>query len=218
MSSSTQQTVSLEAKQGETSPREWGDQGLVSQARAGKPWAMEELVRRYQKKVYSIAYAICQENPGEAEDITQETFLRAFRSIHRFRGESSFYTWLYKIVVNLCLDHKRRLYRWRRIFMPWRGSKDPNQGRENPSDIEHRQEPEQNQADLLGQKQLSKAVQESLRSLPQKQRMAFQLKVFQGMSIREIAQVMGTAEGTVKSHLFRATQFMRGSLKEWAQP
>ena len=101
--------------------------------------------------------------------------------------------------------------------MPWRGAKDLSEGPVNPLDVEQNQGVEQNQADLLRQKQLSKDVQESLRSLPEKQRVAFQLKVFQGMSIREIAQGMGTAEGTVKSHLFRATHFLRGALKEWGQ-
>jgi len=100
--------------------------------------------------------------------------------------------------------------------MPWRGFQDFG-GKENPPEAEQNQETQQNPADLLREKQLSKDVQESLRSLPERQRVAFQLKVFQGMSIREIAQVMGTAEGTVKSHLFRATHFLRGALKEWGQ-
>ena len=102
--------------------------------------------------------------------------------------------------------------------MPWCGSKDSREGLENPPNVEQSPEGQQNPADLLRQKQLSKDVQDSLRSLPEKQRIAFQLKVFQGMSIREIALVMGTAEGTVKSHLFRATHFLRGALEEWGQP
>jgi RNA polymerase sigma-70 factor (ECF subfamily) len=115
------------------------------------------------------------------------------------------------------MDRKRRWQRWHRIFTPWRSAKDQGEGPENLSDAEQTHEGQQNPADLLRQKQLSKDVQESLKSLPEKQRIAFQLKVFQGMSIREIAQVMGTAEGTVKSHLFRATHFLRGALKEWGQ-
>jgi RNA polymerase sigma-70 factor (ECF subfamily) len=70
----------------------------------------------------------------------------------------------------------------------------------------------------LDNKQLSKEIKEALASLPEKQRVVFQLKVLHGMRIREIAQIMGSAEGTVKSHLFRATQFMRDALQEWAQP
>jgi RNA polymerase sigma-70 factor (ECF subfamily) len=217
MSEKTQQMAPPEAKQGDTPAHRWKDEELVSQVRAGKPWAMDELVRRYQNKVYGIAYSMCSENPGEAEDITQEAFLRAFRSINRFRGDSSFYTWFYRIVANLCMDKKRHWRRWHRIFMPWRGANDQGEGPENLSDAEQAHEAQQNPADLLRQKQLSKDVQESLKSLPEKQRIAFQLKVFQGMSIREIAQVMGTAEGTVKSHLFRATHFLRGALKEWGQ-
>jgi RNA polymerase sigma-70 factor, ECF subfamily len=217
MSAKTQQVASLEARQDDTSAHKWSDEELVSQVQGGKSWPMEELVRRYQNKVYGIVHTMCSENSGEAEDITQEAFLRAFRSINCFRGESSFYTWFYRIVANLCMDKKRRWHRWHGIFMPWRGAKNLGEGPENPSDAGQTWETQQNPADLLRQKQLSKDVQKSLRSLPEKQRIVFQLKVFQGMSIREIAQVMGTAEGTVKSHLFRATHFLRGALKEWSQ-
>jgi RNA polymerase sigma-70 factor (ECF subfamily) len=217
MSEKTQQMAPPEAKQPETSAHKWSDEELVSEVRAGRSWAMDELVRRYQNKVYGIAHAMCPEDPGEAEDITQEAFLRAFRSIDRFRGESSFYTWFYRIVANLCMDKKRRWHRWHRILMPWREGKDLSDQSENPSGAEQDHEAKQNPADHLRQKQLSDDVKKSLRSLPEKQRLAFQLKVFQGMSIREIAQVMGTAEGTVKSHLFRATHFLRGALKEWGQ-
>jgi RNA polymerase sigma-70 factor, ECF subfamily len=218
MSEKAQQMAPPEAKEGDTSAHKWSDEELVSQVQAGKSLAMEELVRRYQNKVYGIAYSMCSENAGEAEDITQETFLRAFRSITRFRGESSFYTWLYRIAANLCTDKKRLWHRWQRIFLPWRGAKDLGEGLENPPDADQNHEAQQSPADLVRQKQLSRDVQKSLRSLPEKQRIAFQLKVFQGMSIREIAQVMGTAEGTVKSHLFRATHSLRGALKEWGQP
>ena len=100
--------------------------------------------------------------------------------------------------------------------MPWRGAKDPSDRPGSPSDAEQTHDAKQDPADLLRQKQLSDDVKRSLRSLPEKQRLAFQLKVFQGLSVREIAQVMGTAEGTVKSHLFRATHFLRGALKEWS--
>ena len=217
MSAKTQQPAPLEVRKGDGPAQKWSDEELVSQVQAGKPWAMEELVNRYQNKVYGIAYSMCPEHSGEAEDITQEAFLRAFKSLNRFRGDSSFYTWLYRIVVNLCMDKRRRWHRWQRIFMPWRGSKDLSEGPVNPLDVEQNQGVQQDPADLLRQEQLSKDVQESLRSLPEKQRVAFQLKVFQGMSIREIAQVMGTAEGTVKSHLFRATHFLRDALKEWGQ-
>jgi RNA polymerase sigma-70 factor, ECF subfamily len=216
VSAKTQQMAPRKMRKGDASADKWSDEELVSRVQAGNAWAMEELVRRYQNKVYGIAYTMCPERPGEAEDITQEAFLRAFRSINRFRGDSSFYTWFYRIVVNLCMDKRRRWHRWQRIFMPWRGFQDFG-GKENPPEAEQNQETQQNPADLLREKQLSKDVQESLRSLPERQRVAFQLKVFQGMSIREIAQVMGTAEGTVKSHLFRATHFLRGALKEWGR-
>ncbi len=215
MTARTQQQAPSEMKNEGASVSSWDDEELVYQAKAGKSSAMEELVKRYHKRVYGIAYIMCSENPEEAEDVTQEAFLRAFRGLNRFRGDSSFYTWLYRIALNLCMDKKRRWHRWQRIFMPWRSGKDLSEPLENTSDQNGGEQ--QNPAAVLRQKELSKDVQRSLRSLPEKQRVAFQLKIFQGLSIREIAQAMGTAEGTVKSHLFRATQSLRGALKEWNQ-
>jgi RNA polymerase sigma-70 factor (ECF subfamily) len=75
-----------------------------------------------------------------------------------------------------------------------------------------------NPVSALSGKQFAKEIKKSLKALPERQRLVFQLKVLHGMSIREIAQVIGTAEGTVKSHLFRATRFLREELKEWATP
>ena len=182
------------------------------------PYRDEELVNRYQQKAYAMAYHLCSENAEEAEDVTQEAFLRAFRSLSHFRGESSFYTWFYRILVNLCLDRKRYWSRWHRVFKPWHNPQDMSGTSEKV--YEEALNPTQNEsaADILRHKQLSRDIRKSLRRLPEKQRIAFQLKVLHGMGIREIAQVMGSAEGTVKSHLFRATHSLREALKEWDQP
>jgi len=190
------------------------DEDLVAQARKSDQKAIEDLIRRYQQKAYAIAYHFTDGNVQDAEDFTQEAFLRAFQNLENFRGDSSFYTWFYRILVNVCLDGRRRRNRWQRIFLPWQ--RDSTDRGLSP---EERPDPEAHERSLktLSEKELSRDIRESLKSLPEKQRLAFQLKALHGMSIQEVARAMGTAEGTVKSHLFRATQFLREKFKDWEE-
>lgn len=194
----------------DTAPLEDGP--LVKLAQAGDARAMEELVRRYQDKAFAIVYHLCQGERQDAEDLTQEAFLRAFGNLKTFRGKSSFYTWFYRILVNVCLDSRRRRSRWQRIISPWLPWK-RQEGRTDVEveDVEGRHDPVQE----LSHHQLSEDLEKAMKALPEKQRVAFQLKVLHGMSINEIAGVMGAAEGTVKSHLFRATHSLRQALKNW---
>jgi RNA polymerase sigma-70 factor (ECF subfamily) len=190
------------------------DEDLVAQARKSDQKAIEDLIRRYQQKAYAIAYRFTDGNVQDAEDFTQEAFLRTFQRLENFRGDSSFYTWFYRILVNVCLDGRRRRNRWQRIFLPWQ--RDSTDRGLSP---EERPDPEAHERSLktLSEKELSRDIRESLKSLPEKQRLAFQLKALHGMSIQEVARAMGTAEGTVKSHLFRATQFLREKFKDWEE-
>jgi len=190
------------------------DVDLVDRARSQDQWAVEELVHRYQQKAYAIAYHFTDGNVQDAEDFTQEAFLRAFQNLEHFRGDSSFYTWFYRIVVNVCLDGRRRNTRRHKIFLPWQS---PSADKGLPP--EERPDPEAHEQSLkaISEKELSKEIRNSIKSLPEKQRVAFQLKAFHGMSIHEIARVMNTAEGTVKSHLFRATQVLREKFKDWEE-
>lgn len=194
------------------------DKELVARAQRDDPSAFEILVRRYQEKAYAIAYNMCSGDSEEAQELTQEAFLRAFRSLNNFRGTSSFYTWFYRILINTCLDSRRRRKRWERIFTFWR------RDREGRSDSKAMDEDypdpgvKSNPMTALRGKQLAQEISEALETLPEKQRVIFQLKVLHGMKIREIAQIVGSAEGTVKSHLFRATHFLRDALQDWVQP
>jgi RNA polymerase sigma-70 factor (ECF subfamily) len=204
--------------QGKAPPMTLRDEELVACIKEGEDWATEVLVNRYQQKTYTIAYHMCSEDGEEAQDLTQEAFLRGFRSLGKFRGDSSFYTWFYRIVVNVCFDSRRRSRRWKLIFSPWRqaqrGEGPPGEAPEEHPDMRN----DINPVSALSGKQFAREIKKSLKALPERQRLVFQLKVLHGMSIREIAQVIGTAEGTVKSHLFRATRFLREELKEWATP
>ena len=198
----------------DASPSRVKDEDLVVQARAHDPSAIEELVHRYQQKAYVVAFHLSDENEQDAEDLTQEAFLRAFQKLETFRGDSSFYTWFYRILVNVCLDGRRRRKRWRQVFLPWQ-----HDSTDKGLSPEERLDPEAHERSLkaISEKQLSRDIRKSLKSLPEKQRMAFQLKALHGMSIQEIARIMGTAEGTVKSHLFRATHFLREKFKDWEE-
>ena len=194
------------------------DKELVARSRNGDQRALEELVRRHQEKAYAIALNMCSGNSEEALEHTQEAFMRAFRSLKSFRGKSSFFTWFYRILVNTCLDGRRRRRRWERIFSFWRRQQDEKAPIKDV--LEEYPDPKENSNPLavLSGKQLSQEIRKALQALPERQRLVFQLKVLHGMRIREIAQVIGVAEGTVKNHLFRATHFLRDALQEWSQP
>jgi RNA polymerase sigma-70 factor (ECF subfamily) len=188
---------------------------LVRRAQNGDSWAIEQLVLRYQKKVYQIAYQMLDGDEQEAQDRTQDAFLKAFRKIKQFKGEASFYTWLYRIVVNTCLDARRRRRRWKEIFFPWRLEKHkdetaPASLEEYPDKNTH-----SNPLSTVRKRQLENDVKQAMNTLSERQRSIFQLKIFHEMSIPEIAQMMNLAEGTVKTHLFRATQVIQKKLKGW---
>jgi RNA polymerase sigma-70 factor (ECF subfamily) len=193
------------------------DEELVRRAQEDDLWAAEQLVRRYQKKVYSLAYQMSFGDREEALDLTQESFLRVFRSIKRFRGDSSFHTWLYRIVVNACMDARRRRGRWSKVFFSRRtnenGQTNPDKDIEDSAMADDKSDP----LSAVSSEQLKRDIKKALSALSKKQQIIFQLKVFQEMSIPEIAQTMGLAEGTVKSHLFRATQSVRNLLQGWAE-
>ena len=194
------------------------DAELVARAQDGDQTAFETLVRQYQGKAYAIAYNMCSGDSEEARELTQEAFLRAYRSLKNFRGKSSFYTWFYRILVNTCFDSRRRRSRLEKIFSFWRRDKHEKVSSDE-IDVQYPDPKEYtNPMAALSNKQLAHEIKQALASLPEKQRVVFQLKVLHGMRIHEIAKIMGSAEGTVKSHLFRATQFMREALKEWAKP
>jgi RNA polymerase sigma-70 factor (ECF subfamily) len=181
------------------------DEALVALAQNGDRRAFEELIERHKQKAYHIAFGFTRDRE-DAKDLSQDAFLKAFSYLKNFDGRSSFYTWFYRIVVNVCLDYKRR-------------TKRTSAGEFNEN-VENQLEPSHNPAQPLAPeqhvlaRQLSSKVDAALQTLPAKQRTAFILKNHQGLSIREIAETMETAEGTVKVHLHRAVTSLRQSLAE----
>ncbi len=194
------------------------DEDLVIRAQKDDRGAMEELVQRYQRQAFSIAYHMGTGDIEEAKDFTQEAFLRAFRNIKRFRKKSSFYTWFYRIIVNTCLDGRRRRQKREKYFSFLRPK--AGDGRSSKDVLEEQAEVggKNDPLSILSDKNFRHETQKDMMSLSEKQRLVFQLKVIQGMRIHEVAQVTGMAEGTVKSHLFRATHFLRKALQEWVDP
>ncbi len=190
----------------ETSPSvEFGDEKLVVLAQKGEREAFEMLVERYKQKAYRIAYDFTRDRE-EAKDLSQDAFLRAFTNLKGFNLRSTFYTWFYRILVNLCLDYRRRKGR-----VSWEPFDDKAEQAINKNEtFGSISSPDQN----ASAKEISLKVGVALEALPPKQRTAFLLRNHQGLSIRDIAKVMQTAEGTVKVHLHRAVATLKHRLAE----
>ena len=182
------------------------DEELVASACDGNHEAFEELVERHKQKAYRIAFGFARDRE-EAKDLSQDAFLKAFINLKNFDGRSGFYTWFYRILVNVCLDHKRRQSR--------RMNEEFNEAVEDQIDPSHSVAGPPTPDKHVMASQLSRKVGVALEALPPKQRTAFILKNHQGLSIREIAAVMESAEGTVKVHLHRAVTALRQNLAEF---
>ena len=147
----------------------------------------------------------------DARDIYQEAFMRVYKNLHRFRFECSFYTWLYRIVTNVALDHLRRRTSRKEDQAPV-----PEDSESTTRDFFDRQpearaaaNPERN---LLGQ-ELGEHIATALNRLSPRERMVFEMKHYQGLKLRAIGDMLGTSEETVKNSLFRATRKLRASLE-----
>ena len=186
-------------------PAKLGDDKLVALAQKGEREAFEVLVERYQQKAYRIAFDFTRDRE-EAKDLSQEAFLRAFTHLKGFDMQASFYTWFYRILVNLCLDYRRRRGR---IF--WESLDEKAEKAAERSDTAAVASSPDQEAMA---KEISRRVGVALEALPPKQRTAFILRNHQGLSILEMAKVMQAAEGTVKVHLHRAVAALRQSLAE----
>lgn len=191
----------------EKAPTQIPDGELVAQAQQGDHAAFEKLVERHKHKAYRIAFDFTRDRE-EAKDLSQEAFLRAYTHLQGFDRRSGFYTWFYRIVVNLCLDHHRRNQKIQKE--PFDDSVDHVHDHKERSDNLSPLDKE-----ILARQIVAK-VAAALDALPAKQRTVFILRNHQGLSIREIAAVMRAAEGTVKVHLHRAVIALRRSLAELA--
>jgi RNA polymerase sigma-70 factor (ECF subfamily) len=186
---------------------------LVEQAQAGNRAAFEELVRRYDRDVLRLALNLMKRTE-DARDVYQEAFLKVYRNLHRFRFECSFYTWLYRIVTNVCLDHLRRRQARPEDQAPELRAVHHEEGGTDffERQREHRAtlDPERH---LIGQ-EIKAKLASALERLSPRERIVFEMKHYQGLKLRAIGDALGTSEETVKNSLFRATRKLRSELGE----
>jgi RNA polymerase sigma-70 factor, ECF subfamily len=189
------------------------DAALVREAQAGNRAAFEELVHRYDRDVLRLALNLMKRTE-DARDVYQEAFLKVYRNLHRFRFECSFYTWLYRIVTNVCLDHLRR-----RQARPEDQAPELHAGQQEDvgTDFFERQREQRPTLDperhLLGQ-EIKNRLASAMERLSPRERIVFEMKHYQGLKLRAIGDALGTSEETVKNSLFRATRKLRNELGE----
>jgi RNA polymerase sigma-70 factor (ECF subfamily) len=184
------------------------DGDLIRAAQRGDRAAFETLVRQYDQAVLRLALHLTN-SEADARDIYQEAFLKAYRHIGNFRFECSFYTWIYRIVTNLCLDHLRRRQTRREdppVVMDSSGQE--VNLLERVSDDRAGANPER---DLM-RRELGARIAQALTRLTPRERMVFELKHYQGLRLRTIGEMLNTTEETAKNTLFRATQKLRSAL------
>jgi RNA polymerase sigma-70 factor (ECF subfamily) len=187
------------------------ERALVAEAQTGDRAAFEELVRRFDRDVLRLALNLMK-RPEDARDVYQEAFLKVYRNLHRFRFECSFYTWLYRIVTNVCLDHLRR-----RQARPEDQAPELNAGHheEGITDFFERQREHRPTLDpercLIG-KEIKARIAQAMERLSPRERIVFEMKHYHGLKLRAIGDALGTTEETVKNSLFRATRKLRGEL------
>jgi RNA polymerase sigma-70 factor (ECF subfamily) len=186
------------------------DDDLIREAQRGERGAFDSLVRRYDQSVLRLALHMLG-NEQDAQDVHQEAFLKAYRHIGNFRFECSFYTWLYRIVTNLCLDHLRRRKSRREdpaTVLDSRG--DEMDLLSNISDTRAMANP----ARELDRKRMGESINDALAKLTPRERTVFELKHYQGLKLRTIGEMLSTTEETAKNTLFRATRKLRANLAE----
>jgi len=186
------------------------DTVLVREAQLGNRAAFEELVRHYDQAVLRLAMHLTG-SEHEAQDIYQEAFLKAYKSMGNFRFECSFYTWIYRIVTNLCLDHlRKKQVRKEDPPVTTDAAGEQYDVLEQVADVRAGANPER---DLMS-RELAGRIGRALEKLTPRERMVFELKHYHGLKLRTVGEVLHTTEETAKNTLFRATQKLRGALAD----
>ena len=183
------------------------DLALVAEAKAGSYEAFEELVNRYENKIYRLGVNITG-NSEDAEDVLQEAFLKAFQHLAEFREDSRFYTWLVRIAVNEALMKLRKIRSNRTVPLEDEIGED---GDPIPRELaDWKPNPEQ----IFAQEEIESILREAAQKLPASYRTVFLLRDMEELSTAEAASVLGLTEGTVKARLFRARLMLREELSK----
>jgi RNA polymerase sigma-70 factor (ECF subfamily) len=177
------------------------DSDLIFRAAGGDPTAFQALVERHRSMVYRVAYQFAG-NHHDAEDIAQEVFIKVYRSLGKFRQDAQLSSWLYRIVMNACIDHRRRhAFTGSAPFGEEAEQKLANAPEEGPGPEDHAY------AGELGQ-----VLESAVARLPHGQRIVFIMRHHHGLKLAEIAKALGLAEGTVKRQLHAAVHRLRQAL------
>jgi RNA polymerase sigma-70 factor (ECF subfamily) len=178
------------------------DEELVARSIGGDPDSFNELIRRWERPIYALAYRQLGREE-DARDVCQETFLRAYRALKGFRGQSKFSSWLYRIAINLCRDWLRRERRTPITTIP----EDVDL-----MELAAAREPAESVEDRIARHDLSRAVERAMAILPVEQRAAIVLKEYHGLTFQEIADLVGCPLSTVKTRLYQGLTVLRREL------
>lgn len=180
------------------------DEELVTRSRTGDTESFNHLVRRWERPIFALAYRTLGREE-DARDVTQETFLRAFRALPGFKGDAKFSSWLYRIAINLCRDFMRRDRRAPMVAIP---EGVPIQ------EIAADRQPVETVEDMAARAELSTAVRAAMELLPEEQRTAIILKEYHGLTFQEIADLMNCPLSTAKTRLYQGLTLVRRHLAE----
>jgi RNA polymerase sigma-70 factor (ECF subfamily) len=183
--------------------QEISDETLCRRVGAQDEAAFDMLVARYQGRAYRLAWSLLR-NAEDARDVSQEAFLRVYRTAGAFRGDARFATWFYRILVNLCLDHRRRGRWWRLLLV-----RDDGAGDSERAALERQPAPAIDPGDVLGREQVTARLWAAVDRLSPRQRAVILLHVQEELATSEIAAVLECSEATVRVHLHRAVGTLR---------
>lgn len=202
--------MSIETTEREGNPELTAEHELIRRAQAGDLDAFCRLAKAYERRVYTLALHYCRD-AHDAEDLSQEVWLKAFRAIKSFRGESSFYTWLRQIMINTFLNHRRTPHYGAQVVEldSWEASRRDTATNSSSSSLPLRP---RGLEETVEQQFLVTRVMDALGSLTAQQRLIFLLKHHEGMTYEEISASLGCSTGTTKKALFRAVLKLREQL------
>ena len=190
---------------------ELSDRDLVERAKAGDRSAFATLVQRYQKRAFAVALGMLH-NRDDALDVVQDAFVKVHKHIGAFQGNASFYTWLYRIVANLCIDVRRR--RGRRSEVAFEEAVKPDDTAATGCDVAPQQRgasPVEN----LARRELRGEISKALDGLSENHRLILLLREVEGLSYEDLARVLKISKGTVMSRLFHARKNMQKALRPY---
>ena len=182
------------------------DRQLVARAQRGDKQAFEMLVEKYQRKLARLLSRFIRD-PAEVEDVTQEAFIKAYRALPAFRGDSAFYTWLYRIGINTAKNYLMAM--GRRAPTSTEVEAEEAEGFEEGEQLRDINTPES----LLLSNEIAQTVNATIEGLPEELRKAIQMREIEGMSYEDIAQAMDCPIGTVRSRIFRAREAIAEQLR-----